>query len=217
VGPLTEVYLFEPAKLESSTPGSLFEVRMTVREPVPVESTPTQAEDGAAGSTVPHESTAAFVARTLAASQTSPDASTMDTLLTRKEYATLVERLTPIKLAFSAEERTWFGQILIRLRALARGIQRTDRDRGEAMAELAVALSERVDRVFGTRSMSAIDIAVVRTGSSANGLSVRRQAILRGLDVLLGSFSSGRVGVDGVQPALALVFEEIALYVVEER
>ena len=100
------------------------------------------------------------------------------------------------------DEQIWIGQVIFRIKAAGRGIERKYPKTDGATTALAEALLERYRMLFKTRP---VDPLIAATTASAEGTGPRateRRAIMRQLDALLSRIAFGAAGPDKVVEAV---------------
>lgn len=117
-------------------------------------------------------------------------------------YMRVAELVVPIGQELSPAESLWLGQILFRVGAAARGLDRYYPDRTEEVAKLAEALDRRYRQSESYARHNPLEQAVSVAEPHSDPDAKRRRAITRDLDRLLGRIAWQAGTAEDVQVAL---------------
>ncbi|MBI4717198.1 MAG: hypothetical protein HY763_05295 [Planctomycetes bacterium] len=171
-GPLTEVHV--PPEEGAAPAAVLVEFRLTLAperhaERSSLATTPARSSEDADGSTSSAEGEVEASVASMYASQ---------------EYERLAERLIPA--GGNESSAVWIGQAVLRLRALADGVERVYPGQGVSLGALCVALEHRYQTVAGASKRRALDQATIRVDDGTDPRAREKRAVIRDLDALLG-------------------------------
>lgn len=130
-------------------------------------------------------------------------------LIDAGRFDDLAKQLLPDDPPMSDANRAWLHQFVLRVSALARGIQKQHPDQGGWLVPLSKALIQRCE---GAKSATRIDAPVER--SAARGLPAsdagaeRRKTIIRRLELLMGRVGMGSIEPDNVRDELVVILQE---------
>jgi len=134
----------------------------------------------------------------------------MAELLDAGHVDAIVLRLMPDGAPIPAEMDLWLGQVVFRVSAVAKGIERTYPGEGGNVSALAAAIKEGYRRASADRAGSALDQVVVRVDPHETKGAQERRAIVQNLDRLLARIASRSVDAHGAATALAAALEDVA-------
>ncbi len=128
----------------------------------------------------------------------SPQAS-FDELFAECRFEELAILMLPADQSFRAEFDVWFGQVVFRVAAVAKGLQHLHPEEATGAVQLADALMSRYRARSGDASSKALNQAVVRVDPAGDPNAAQKRLIMRELDTLLG-----RVATRVVTPPAAM-------------
>ncbi len=120
-------------------------------------------------------------------------------LVALQRWDRVAEQLMPNGHDIPAALQVWFGQIVFRTRALAKGIRNLDPDKKHGIVALAQAIAQRYQTVSARFTLDPLAQAVVRIDLLGDRNALERRRLLRDLDTLLG-----RVAQKALEPNDAL-------------
>jgi len=111
----------------------------------------------------------------------------------------IVERLIPMSPPLPALKRAWVGQVVVRVGAVAKGVQQVYPGQARETTVLAERLAERYRHIASPSELHPVTKSIHRIDPRANPIVQEQQAIIRDLDLLLG-----RLGQRTVSPEESL-------------
>lgn len=115
-------------------------------------------------------------------------------LMAAGRFDRIAEQLMPDDREIPAALQLWLGQVVFRIGAAAKGIERLDPD-GEAVAgRMADAITDRYKEVSVNFELDPLAQAVVRIDVRNDPLGLEKRAVMRELDLLLGRIAFHGVG-----------------------
>lgn len=132
------------------------------------------------------------------------------TLVAAGRYDQVAERLIPDRLAMPATLRVWIGQVVYRIGAAAKGVERMYPGQGEVAIALADAIEQRYEEVSAAFKLDPLGEALVRIGALSAPHTREAHAIMLDLDTLLGLIAVRGVDAATVVDGLTDTIERAA-------
>jgi len=179
----------------------------------PEEPAPGEAVPSAAAERVVDEPAAPRAAEPVAArpaGSVDEGSKTIAELLKLGQVDAIARRLMLEGVPIPSDADLWLGQIVFRISAAAKGIERTFPGEGSDVAALAAAIKERYRQASSGGSGKALEQVVVRVDSLAGPTAQQRRAVLQDLDRLLARIAARAVDAEGAEAAIAAGLEEVA-------
>jgi len=130
-------------------------------------------------------------------------------LVDSSRFDRVAEQLVPIGRPMPSGMQTWFGQVVFRINAVAKGIEQTY----PGGSPQATALSEAIVRRYRLLSASSKDDplaqAIVRVDARSDPQSAQKRLIVRDLDNLLGQVALKTVDAQSVLDRLCDLLQRI--------
>jgi len=136
---------------------------------------------------------------------------TIADLVAEGRFDAAAERLFPADRVLPDDVEWWLGQVVFRIKAAAKGMERVYPGEGDAVRALAEALQRRLGVVSERRSRRPLAQSVVRVDPERRARSTKRQrAPLLGLDRLLARIAFKSVTPEEVIVELGATVTEVA-------
>jgi effector-binding domain-containing protein len=120
-------------------------------------------------------------------------------LIEANRFERVAEQLMPGDRPMPAAFQLWFGQVVFRLGAIAKGLAQSHPAAAAPVTALSEALLARYRQVTAGSSADPLAQAVIRVDPATDSTAARKRAVMREVDTLLG-----RVAAKGVEPAAAM-------------
>jgi effector-binding domain-containing protein len=130
-------------------------------------------------------------------------------LIDAGRFDDLAEQMLPDDPPMSDTNRAWLQQFVLRVSALARGIQKQHPGQDGWLVPLSRALVQRNDRAkSATRAEASVERRVPRGLPASDPGAERRKAIIRRLELLMARVGMGSIEPNDVRNELALLLQE---------
>lgn len=120
-------------------------------------------------------------------------------LIDSSRFDRVAEQLIPADRPMSAGMQIWFGQVVFRINAVAKGIEQTYPGGSPQATALSEAIVQRYRQAPASSKVDPLAQAVVRVDTHSDPQSAQKRSIVRDLDNLLG-----QVALRTVEPQSAL-------------
>jgi len=135
---------------------------------------------------------------------------TIKELLESGQVDAVVDRLLPADRAIPEANQIWLGQVVFRVKAAAKGMDRVYPGKGKTLQEFSEALQRRFNAVSKLRSPHSTDEAVVRVDPEHRARASRRQReLLMRLDRFLARIAFQTIPASGVVPEVGTLVGEV--------
>ncbi|MCH7595514.1 MAG: GyrI-like domain-containing protein [Planctomycetes bacterium] len=140
---------------------------------------------------------------------------TIPELVTAEQFDEVAQRLMPAHRAIPPAQQVWFGQVVLRVAAVGRGVAKVYPNSNGPVEALSRAVELRYLEIVDDfeHDPRAALLAPPRVGGSRNGAA--RQRVTKDLDTLLGRISVRRADPDDVTRELATALKRIARLLAE--
>jgi hypothetical protein len=130
-------------------------------------------------------------------------------LIDAGRFDDLAKQLLPDDPPMSDTNRAWLQQIVLRVSAIARGIQKQHPVEDDWLAPLSKALVQRNERAkSATRADASVERSATRVLPASDAGAERRKAIIRRLELLMGRVGMGSIEPDNVRDELVVILQE---------
>jgi hypothetical protein len=150
---------------------------------------PADATAGSPGSNDPPSSTSGEMDAVAPASNCDPTREVAG-FIEAEQFDCVALALMPDDRVIPVEHQVWFGQVIFRVRAVAKGIQQRAQGRETTALALANAVDERYREVSATFAVNPLDHVAAAGGSPASdNVSAQKRRIMRSLDALMAKIA----------------------------
>jgi effector-binding domain-containing protein len=130
-------------------------------------------------------------------------------LIDAGRFDDLAKQLLPDDPPLSDTNRAWLQQVVLRVSALARGVQKQHPVQDGWLVPLSRALIQRNDRAKSVvRGDASVERSAARVLPGSDAGAERRKAIIRRLDLLMGRVGIGSIEPDKVRDELVVILQE---------
>lgn len=136
-------------------------------------------------------------------------AMTITELIEANEFDRVAELIMPNPESIAPNHEIWFGQIVFRFKAVARGMERMYPGEGGSAIRLVNALSSRYEIIATRFEDNPLDQAVVRTGTLNDPTAPSRRELMRTMDSLLGKLAVKQLSADEFQEEVFDVIDRL--------
>ena len=235
VGPITEIYSLPG---EPDTNGTRAELQMPVKladpktaeDPDLTEHLLSDGSEHQAATETPAEKSAELLPATIAVPPGEPEAPEqapepalpkrqdqpparpvlpVRELAYENRFDRIAEQLLPDVAALPPDLQVWLGQVVLRIEAIAKGIERTYPDEGSPIKTLAEALARRYEDVAGDFVRDPLDQAVVRVNEQSDPNAGKKRTIVRELDTIMGRIALQSIDVQSTYDQLLGIAERV--------
>ncbi len=130
-------------------------------------------------------------------------------LVAVEQFECIALQLMPDDRSIPVEHQVWFGQVVFRVRAVAKGIMYTGPSGGARASALADAITRRYREVSADFTLDPLDQVTVITHPQGNALANDKRAIMRSLDTLMARISLASVDAAGATQELVRILEDV--------
>ncbi len=130
-------------------------------------------------------------------------------LIAQSRFDRIAEQLMPQDDPIPRGLEIWFGQMVLRIGAAAKGIKRIYPGEDESVSAIAEALTRRYRVVSRHFNSDPLDQVVVRVDSATDPLAARKKAVMRELDGLLAGIALRTVDAKKSLEKLAEVLQQV--------
>lgn len=130
-------------------------------------------------------------------------------LFAEQEFDQVAFRLMPAERPVPGDKQVWLGQVVYRIKAIARGIHSDGAAQAERLGALAAAMERRYKTVSSEFTGDPLAGPVVSAGRVGDPDAERQRAIMRDLDALLGRIAVGGIQPDEVSKELTELIERV--------
>ena len=124
-------------------------------------------------------------------------------------FGELAERMLPDDRSLPPSTQVWLGQIVFRVGAAAKGIERVYPGEGRAVRDLADAVTSRYKVVSADFTSDPLDHAVVHVDPESDPHAIEKKKIMRELDSLLGRIAFKSVDPEATVAELAEIMRRV--------
>ena len=130
-------------------------------------------------------------------------------LVDSSRFDRVAEQLVPTDRPMPAGMQVWFGQVVFRINAVAKGIEQTYPGGSPQATALSEAIVRRYRQASASSKVDPLAQAVVRVDTHSDPLSVQKRLIVRDLDNLLGQVSLKTVDAHSALNRLSDVLQRV--------
>lgn len=130
-------------------------------------------------------------------------------LVAAEQFGCIALQLMPDDRSIPVEHQVWFGQVVFRVRAVAKGIRYMGPVAGVTASALADAITRRYREVSVDFTLDPLDQVAVITHPQGNALANDKRAIMRSLDTLMGRISLASIDADGATRDLVRILQNV--------
>lgn len=124
-------------------------------------------------------------------------------LVAAEQFDCVALELMPDNSSIPMEHQVWFGQVIFRVSAVAKGIRYVEPGGAVTVSALAEAIIRRYRNVSVAFAVDPLDQVAVSSHADRNTLAGEKRAIMRSLDTLMGRISVA--GIDAADATRELV------------
>jgi len=197
VGPVIEMY---PSPLPGAPSGAnRTEIQIPVRRASSAQSTTSEPKVVVVLPSKPDDALAESEVNNSAATTAIEPFYPIKDLLGASRFDRIAEQLVPTDRPMPPGMQVWFGQVVFRISAVAKGIEQTYPGGSPQTTALSEAIVRRYRQASASSKVDPLAQAVVRVDARSDPQSMKKRLIVRDLDNLLG-----QVALKTVDPASAL-------------
>ncbi len=130
-------------------------------------------------------------------------------LVLEEQFERVAELLMPLDRHFPQAFQLWFGQVVFRIGAVARGIAQVYPGEGSTVTALSDAIRRRYDLFSADFALDPRDQPVLRVDPHSDRHAVRKRGIMRELDAMLGGIALTRLSAEGAEDRLTDIVQRV--------
>lgn len=130
-------------------------------------------------------------------------------LVIEGQFERVADLLMPADTRFPQALQLWFGQVVFRIGAIARGIPQVYPGAGSTVTALSEAIRRRYDLFSADFTLDPRDQPVLRVDPHSDRYAVGKRSIMRELDAMLGGIALTRLSAEGAEDQLADIIQRV--------
>lgn len=134
---------------------------------------------------------------------------TITELIDSGDFDQVARRIMPHPDAIEPSQQIWFGQLIFRMKAIARGIEKMYPSEGKTTTQLVNALSSRYEILSAHFQGNPLSQAVVRVNGFNDASANTRREMMRHMDSMLGRLAVKRLTADEVTEELIDIVDRL--------
>lgn len=137
------------------------------------------------------------------------DTMTITELIDSEYYDQVARRIMPHPDAIEPGQEIWFGQLIFKMKAIARGIKKLYPGKGVTVTRLVNALSSRYEIQSAHFENNPLNQAVFRVNGYNDAFAKTRREMMRHMDSMLGRLAVKRLTADEVTEELIDIVDRL--------